>query len=170
MFTATPLWPAFMTTFCGAQVRYLVHSAHGYLGAVGFSAAALRLASREAWTQAQRQAFLYRVLCLSRFLIRGRCPHLASHVLGRVLRRLPEDMEERYGYRPWIVETYVDPAWDGTCFKAAKFQHIGYTAGGRRSRPRSVPKRCMYMNWMAGGAGVWVCRRWCLLRCGSPTR
>ena len=30
-------------TFAGAQLRYLIRSAHGYLGAVGFSAAALYL-------------------------------------------------------------------------------------------------------------------------------
>ncbi len=36
--------PRRTTTFVEAQVRYLIGSAHGYLGAVGFSAAALRLA------------------------------------------------------------------------------------------------------------------------------
>ena len=41
--------PRGVTTFCGALVRYLIDSAHGYLGAVGFSAAALRLAAREQW-------------------------------------------------------------------------------------------------------------------------
>ncbi len=33
--------PHGMTTFAGCQVRYLVGSAHGWLGAAGFSAAAL---------------------------------------------------------------------------------------------------------------------------------
>ncbi len=40
--------PHGMTTFAGCQVRYLVGSAHGWLGALGFSAAALRAAH---WTQ-----------------------------------------------------------------------------------------------------------------------
>ncbi len=74
---------------------------------------------------------MHHVLCLSRFLVRGSCKHLASHVLGRVLGRLLDDFEECYGYRPWVVETYVAPDWEGTCFKAAIFQHIGYTAGNR---------------------------------------
>lgn len=34
------------TTFFGVQVCYLAHSAHGYLGALGFSAWALRRAAR----------------------------------------------------------------------------------------------------------------------------
>ena len=39
----------------------------------------------------------------SRFLIRGGCANLASHVLGQVLRRLPQDFRQRYGYSPWLV-------------------------------------------------------------------
>ena len=34
------------TTFVGCQMRYLIGSAHGWLGAVGFSASALRLRAR----------------------------------------------------------------------------------------------------------------------------
>ena len=82
--------PQGTTTFAGCQVRYLVVSAHGVLGAVGFSASALHLRAREAWmgwSDEQRQAHLHRVLCLSRFLIRPgvQCRNLASQVLGQVL-------------------------------------------------------------------------------------
>ena len=62
-----------MTTFAGAQLRYLISSTHGYLGAVGFSAAALYLQSRETWMAkdaAQREQHRHRVINLSRFLIR----------------------------------------------------------------------------------------------------
>ena len=119
-------------------MRYLVRSAHGWLGALGFAAAALRLAPRErwmGWSDAQRRAYLERVVGLSRFLLRGGCANLASHVLGRVLRRLPEDFQQRYGYRPWLVETFVLPAHDGASLRAANFVRIGQTrpagAGGR---------------------------------------
>ena len=141
--------PRKVKIFCGAQVRYLIESAHGYLGAVGFSAAALRMAAREhwmAWSDAQRQAHLHRVVCLSRFLIRKPCQHLASFVLGHVLRRLSDDFDRRYDYRPWIVETYVDPQWQGTCFKAANFHRIGQTAGGvRQPDDDPEPPKALYV-------------------------
>ena len=129
--------PQGTTTFVGCQVRYLIESAHGWLGAVGFSASALRLRARDAWmgwSDAQRTAHLHRVVCLSRFLIRPavRCRHLASHVLGRVLRRVEADFEARYHYRPWLVETFVDPEHDGVCFQAANFVCVGPTAGRGR--------------------------------------
>ena len=108
----------------GCQIRYPVGSAHGWLGAAGFSAAALRVSARDrwmAWSEEQRREHPNRVVCLSRFLIRPsvRCPHLASHVLGRMLRRLPRDFETRYGFRPWLVESFADAGDDCTCLRAA---------------------------------------------------
>ena len=65
------------------ELRYLVGSAHGWLGGLGFGAAALRLRDRDrwiAWDEEQRRAHLHRVVGLSRFLIRPsvRCRNLAS--------------------------------------------------------------------------------------------
>ena len=80
---------------------------------------------------------------LSRFLIRPsvRCRHLASHVLGMVLQRLGIDFERQYGYRPWVLETFVAPDQDGTCFKAANFLYIGSTLGrGRRAKTNACTK------------------------------
>ena len=132
--------PHGITTFAGCQMRYLVGSGHGVLGAAGFSAAALRLAARErwmAWDDGQRREHLDRVVCLSRFLIRPgvACAYLASHVLGRILRRLPRDFEIRYGYRPWLVETFLEAQYDGASLRAANFVRVGETAGrGRQDR------------------------------------
>ena len=49
-----------------------------------------------------RRKRLHRILGLIRFLICSgvRCRYLASMVLGRALRRLPDDFRRRYGYRP----------------------------------------------------------------------
>ena len=172
--------PQGTTTFAGCQVRYLVVSAHGVLGAVGFSAAALQLRAREAWmgwSAGQRLAHLHRVLCLSRFLIRPgvHCRNLASQVLGQVLARLAEDFEARYRYRPWLVETFVGPAHDGASFKAANFVWVGHTAGrGRQDRDhaRARPVKSVYMYALESrtGGGGWGWRgsmrrrRWRRLR------
>ena len=134
--------PHGMTTFAGRQLRYLVGSAHGWLGAAGFSAAALRVAARDrwmAWDDEARRSHLDRVVCLSRFLVRPsvRCPHLASHALGRILRRLPSDFEGLYGFRPYLVESFADAGYDGTCLRAANFLCVGRTAGrGRQDRAK----------------------------------
>jgi hypothetical protein len=127
----------------GRQLRYLIGSAHGWLGGLGFAAAALQLAPRDrwiGWTVPQRRQHLQRVVGLSRFLIRPSvdCRNLASRVLRLALGRLPGDFQERYGYRPWLVETFVDVGQvAGTCFRAANWIRVGQTRGrGRQDRTR----------------------------------
>jgi hypothetical protein len=123
----------------GRQVKYLVASEHGWLGAVGFSASALRLQARDrwiGWTSEERRRHQDRVVNLSRLLIRPcvSCRNLASHVLGACLRRVAKDFEERYGYRPWLLESFVDrEKHQGTCFQAANWERIGQTKGRGRN-------------------------------------
>lgn len=138
----------------GAQLRYLIGSPHGWLGAVGFSAAAWQVAPRDAWigwSPAARRAHLPQVVCHSRFLLRPgvQVPHLASHVLGLCARRLPADWEAAYGYAPVLVETFVERGrFAGTCYRAANWVHVGTTQGrGRQDRhhARAVPAKDIYL-------------------------
>ncbi|MGH8548726.1 MAG: Druantia anti-phage system protein DruA [Methylococcales bacterium] len=99
--------------FCGAQLRYLVHSEQGVLAAMGFSAAAFAVRDRDrwiGWTAAQRRSNRHWVVNNSRFLIVpwAQVPHSASHRLGRVARRVPADFQAHYGYRPRLLETFVE--------------------------------------------------------------
>lgn len=137
----------------GAQMRYLVESEHGLLGAIGFAASALAVAARDqwiGWSPALRRKRLFRVVGMSRFLIRRdvQCHCLASKVLGMVLRRLPADFRRRYGYRPALVETFVQKdRYAGTSLQAANWLRIGETAGrGRFAAPgRRVPVKSVWV-------------------------
>jgi hypothetical protein len=131
----------------GAQLRYLIGSAHGWLGGFGFSAAALQLRDRDTWIGwdvSTRRQQLHRVVSMSRFLLRQRgCHNLASRVLGQVLGRLADDFASKYGYRPWLVESFVDSeAFDGTCYRASNWILVGQTQGrGRQDRARRSDRR-----------------------------
>ena len=122
----------------GRQLRYLIGSEHGWLGGAAFASAALHLQDRDrwiGWDAAGRLEHLDRVVGLSRYLIRPsvNCQNLASHVLGLLLQRLPQDFARSYGYEPWLVETFVDESRHaGTCYRAANWMRIGRTRGGRR--------------------------------------
>ena len=128
----------------GRQLRYLLWSDHGWLGAIGIAASALHLAARDrwiGWDAEMRRAHGHRVVGLSRFLIRPevRCRNLASHVLGRLLRCLAADFAARYGFEPWLVETFVEPPHDGASLRAANWRRVGETAGrGRQDRRHDV--------------------------------
>jgi hypothetical protein len=125
----------------GRQIRYLIGSAHGWLGAFGFAAPALQLADRDrwiGWNAEQRRAHLHAVVALSRFLVRPsvECRNLASRLLSMSLERLVDDFQQRYHYRPWLVESFVDKSrFLGTCYQAANWILVGQTAGrGRQDR------------------------------------
>ena len=125
----------------GRQLRYLIGSEHGWLGGLAFAASALHLRDRDrwiGWDLETRQAHLDRVVGLSRYLIRPsvRCRNLASRVLGMAVERMPRDYEARYGYRPFLVETFVDVSrFAGTCYQAANWIRVGFTQGrGRQDR------------------------------------
>lgn len=122
----------------GHQLRYLIKSAHGYLGAAVFSAAARRVAGRDlwiGWEERVRRENLHWIVNQSRFLILPwvEVPCLASHVLGQLTGRLAIDWQERYGYRPVLVESFVElDRYPGTCYQAANWQAIGLTKGRGR--------------------------------------
>ena len=125
----------------GRQLRYLIGSEHGWLGGLGFAAAALHLADRDrwiGWDEEQRRAYLDRVVGMSRFLIRPgvRCRNLASKVLGMSMGVMPEDFQRQYNYRPWLLESFVDTSrHSGACYRAANWIMVGETKGrGRQDR------------------------------------
>ena len=139
---------------CGAQLRYLIASEHGYVGALGFSAAALYLKARErwiGWSHQARQCHLPKVVANSRFVIaRGvRVKNLASKVLAVAQKRLPEDWAQAYGYKPLLLETYVESKrFEATSYRAANWIHVGKTCGrGRQDRQhrKNKPIKDIYL-------------------------
>ncbi len=124
----------------GAQLRYLIYARQQVLGAIGFGAAAWSLAARErfiGWSAVERQRALPLVLNNARFLLLPwvRVAHLASHVLGRCARRLPMDFSARYGWRPVLLETFVQEPYRGTCYRAGGWIHLGQTQGRGKKGP-----------------------------------
>ena len=126
---------------CGAQLRYLVRSKAGWLGGVSFSAAAWRVTARDkwiGWDESTRYRNLSKIVNNSRFLILPtvQVKNLASRVLALVLKRLPQDWQNKYDEEPLLVETFVDSSKNrGTCYQAANWIDVGLTQGrGRQDR------------------------------------
>ena len=146
--------------FVGPQLRYLVGSGHGWLGGVGFAACARRLRARDAWIgwdDGRRRTHLHRVLGLCRLLVRPgvECRNLASHVLGRAARAVGDDCERLYGYRPWLLETFVDETEQrGASVRAANWVRVGETSGrGRQDRTHAATetRKAVYMYALEPG-------------------
>ncbi|MBO4334897.1 MAG: DUF4338 domain-containing protein, partial [Desulfovibrio sp.] len=130
--------PLGATKFAGAQVKYLIESPYGILGCAVFAASALNLEERDiwiGWTREEKDQYLHYIIGMNRFLIRPmvRCTNLASYMLGKLVKQAPNDFEMNYGYRPLLIETFVDTYQDGSCYKASNWEEIGLTKGKGRS-------------------------------------
>ena len=125
----------------GAQLRYLIGSDHGWLGALGFGPPAFVLGARDqwiGWSTGARLKHLCEVVCLSRLLIRQevRCTNLVSKVWSLVVARLADDWHNRYGVHPVLVETFVDRSrFLGRSFAASNWRRLGESTGRGRLGP-----------------------------------
>ena len=138
----------------GAQMRYFVSAGPYLLAALGFGAAAWKVAPRDGylgWTPEQRKRNLHLIVNNARFLILPwiMSQNLASKILSSVSKRLPADWRGRYGYSPVLLETYVETdRFRGTCYKAANWIHVGQTQGrGKldRYQQRSLPRKEVFL-------------------------
>ena len=124
----------------GAHIRYFVTDRHGRrLGCLLFEAVTKQLPCRDGWvgwSDRVRDRNRHLMVVNSRYLIFPwvRVAHLASSVLAKATRRLADDWERIHGWRPVLCETFVDGTrFRGVCYRAAGWQHIGTTTGGKKS-------------------------------------
>jgi len=119
----------------GAQLRYFVRCAGETLALLSFGASAWKIAPRDefiGWSAQQRRERLHLIVNNARFLILPwiNYRNLASRALALIARRLPDDWQARYGYRPVLLETFVEkPRFVGTCYRAANWLYLGDTQG-----------------------------------------
>lgn len=119
----------------GAQLRYFAYAEERLVALLGFGAAAWKSGARDewiGWSRAQRHRNLPAVVNNARFLILPwvRVAHLASKLLAMAARALPAHWEGRYGYRPVLLETFVEAErFTGTCYRAANWTCVGRTQG-----------------------------------------
>ncbi len=124
----------------GENIRYLVRDRHDRpMACVLFGAAAWKCADRDAfigWDRPTRERNLQHLTNNTRFLIPGwvQVPHLASHVLGLIARRIRADWQAKYGHPVHVLETFVDRSrFKGTCYRAANWRRLGQTRGRTRN-------------------------------------
>jgi len=119
----------------GEHLKYVVW-AHGRpIACLAWSSAPRHLGSRDrfiGWSAEARRCNLRFLAYNTRFLILPwvEVPHLASHLLGRMAKRLSEDWEGLYQHPIYFLETFVDPErFRGTCYRAANWILLGLTTG-----------------------------------------
>lgn len=128
------------TSSVGENMKYLVVDRAGRpLACLLFGSPAWSCASRDdfiGWDSATRRQNIHLTTNNTRFLIFPwiKVPHLASHILGLISRRISEDWTVRYGHGICLLETFVDRTrFAGTCYRAANWRQVGHTRGRSRN-------------------------------------
>lgn len=139
----------------GESIAYLIRDrAQRDVACALFGAAAWRVKARDrfiGWEDVARAKKLNWITNNVRLLILPwvHVPHLASHILGRLTRRLASDWQAKYAHPVHAVETFVDRSrFRGTCYRAANWICVGQTQGrSRQDKDHSlhVPVKDVYV-------------------------
>ena len=143
------------------------------IACLAWSSAPRHLGSRDrfiGWNAEARRRNIRFLAYNTRFLILPwvAVPHLASHILSRIARRLSPDWDRTYGHPIYFLETFVDPErFRGTCYRAANWVLLGRTTGRGKNDQTGRPNRsikeilgypltprgsCPGHRWSSGGA------------------
>ena len=128
----------------GNHLRYFIRAkttqGSQIVGCILFAFATQTLACRDqwiGWNDKQHQKHLPLIINNTRFLIFPwvKVKNLASKALSMTTKRVASDWLKYHGLHPVLVETFVDTArFNGTCYKAANWSAIGYSAGKKGSK------------------------------------
>lgn len=123
----------------GENMKYMIYSNDGrLLSCLLFGSAAWSCKDRDeyiGWDKKIRPKNLQLMTNNTRFLILPwvKVPHLASHILSLIVKRVSSDWEKKYGHPVFCLETFVErDRFKGTCYKAANWIYIGETTGRGR--------------------------------------
>ncbi len=119
----------------GEHLKYLVYAGARPIACFAWSSAPRHLGPRDrfiGWSAAARRRNIRLLAYNTRFLILPwiTVPHLASHLLGSMAKRLSGDWERLYGHPVYYLESFVEPGrFRGTCYRAANWIPLGLTTG-----------------------------------------
>lgn len=119
----------------GEHLKYMVYAQDRPVACLGWSSAPWHMGPRDrfiGWSPRVRGSNLHLIAYNTRYLILPwvQIPHLGSHLLGQMARRLSADWQTLYGHPIHYLETFVDRnRFTGTCYRAANWLCLGQTTG-----------------------------------------
>jgi hypothetical protein len=137
----------------GEQLKYIVFAGQRPIACFAWSSAPRHIGCRDryiGWTHKDRAKYLHYMAYNSRFLILPwvRVAHLASHLLARMVRVLPQHWQHVYHHPILFLETFVDTErFAGTCYKAANWRYLGDTTGRGKTDRSHKQTRSIKAVW-----------------------
>jgi len=138
----------------GEQLKYLISVEGRPAACLALSSAPRHIGARDryiGWNKLTREQNLHHIAYNTRFLILEwvNIPHLASHILGLIARRISKDWQLSYNHPLFLLETFVDTErFTGTCYKAANWKCVGKTTGRGKNDQTKKQNRSIKAVWV----------------------
>ncbi len=137
----------------GEHLKYLVIAGDRPIACLAWSSAPRQLNLRDQFVGAPKEAYRHNLPCVAyntRYLIAPwvAVPHLASHLLSRVARRISADWQALYHHPIHLLESFVDiERFEGTCYRAANWTCVGRSEG-RGTKSKSTDRTSIKELWV----------------------
>jgi hypothetical protein len=137
----------------GEHLKYVIFSNKRPIACFAFSSAPRHIGSRDkfiGWSPSARKKNIHLIAYNTRFLILPwiHVPYLASHLLGSIVKLLPNDWQKVYNHPLYFLETFVDTErFQGICYKAANWKYLGLTTGRGKNDHTNKPNRSIKAVW-----------------------
>ena len=137
----------------GEQLKYLISVKEIPVACFAWSSAPRHIGARDryiGWDKQTRERNLHHIAYNTRFLVLEwvKIPHLASHLLGLMARRISKDWQASYNHPLFFLETFVDTErFYGTCYKSANWQYLGQTTGRGKNDQTNRQNRSIKSVW-----------------------
>jgi len=128
-----------VSTQVGRHLKFFLYLENHLVGAMSFADAVLKLNLRDrwiGWNPQLRSQHLQLIINNTRFLILPsvKVKNLASKILAMAARTVPSYWQKIYGYRPIMIETFIEKnRFKGSSYRAANWKCLGETIGKARS-------------------------------------
>jgi hypothetical protein len=133
----------------GESLKFMAFAGLRPVALFAWSSAPRHLAPRDnyiGWSPEVRRRRIHFVAYNTRYLIPPwiQVPHLASHLLSRMTKMLPQEWEKVYRHPVYFAETFVDTTRHrGTCYRAANWVFMGRTTGRGKDDQTHKPNRTL---------------------------
>jgi Domain of unknown function (DUF4338) len=131
----------------GEHLKYVVKTNGQVIACLAWQSAPRHLNVRDRyieWSEEARERNVHLLAYNTRFLILPwvQVEHLASHILGRMAKLVPQDWQRIYAHPIHWLETFVDLSrFRGTCYRAANWVLMGRTTGRGKASNSYIPNR-----------------------------
>lgn len=137
----------------GEYLKYIFFIKERPIACICFSSAVRHIKCRDqfiGWSKNQREANLYLLAYNTRFLVLPwvKIYCLASQLLGKIVKIIPNDWETYYHHPIYYLETFVDTErFIGTCYKASNWIYLGTTTGRGKNDQTNKINRSIKAVW-----------------------